>query len=321
MHTERLCWVPFHLRKEGPELLVDWVEVAPDAFRDPFFDQTIYARAREHSCPRRTTSAAELQGESGSGRPAGLIFHMSRCGSTLVAQMLAGLRGSVVLSEPSVIDRVLRGNGSLKPDLLGNMVTALVAPFSTYASVVIKFSGRAVTEHEVIRETMPEVPGIFLYRDPVEALVSLVGQSHEQLPPGLAAAGLLAPDVPVNAMRPAEFWARVIARQCEAGLDAYEKGGGRIRLFNYQQLPEAVWKCVAGLFGFSISLSDRDRMREISGRRAKSPDRRFESDGLSKRRVATPEIEAAATQFVYAPYSALENARLKAVFPDTDGMA
>ena len=40
--------------------------------------------------------------------PTGFIFHMSRCGSTLVSQMLAALPADIVVSEASVIDGALR---------------------------------------------------------------------------------------------------------------------------------------------------------------------------------------------------------------------
>ena len=58
---------------------------------------------------RQTTldDLGQMDAERGSMRPAGLIFHMSRCGSTLVGQMLAALENTVVLSEAGPIDRVL----------------------------------------------------------------------------------------------------------------------------------------------------------------------------------------------------------------------
>ena len=43
----------------------------------------------------------------------GLVFHLSRCGSTLIAQMLAALPWTVVASEPSVIDSAIRHLPSL----------------------------------------------------------------------------------------------------------------------------------------------------------------------------------------------------------------
>src|SRR5438874_313448 len=41
-------------------------------------------------------------------RPSGLIFHMSRCGSTLVSQMLAALPANIVVSEAPPIDAIVQ---------------------------------------------------------------------------------------------------------------------------------------------------------------------------------------------------------------------
>ena len=42
-------------------------------------------------------------------RPSGFIFHMSRCGSTVISQMLAALAEHVVVSEAGPIDALARG--------------------------------------------------------------------------------------------------------------------------------------------------------------------------------------------------------------------
>src|SRR6266542_3419017 len=42
--------------------------------------------------------------------PSGFIFHMSRCGSTLISQMLAALPQNIVISEAGPIDSLLRTN-------------------------------------------------------------------------------------------------------------------------------------------------------------------------------------------------------------------
>ena len=41
-------------------------------------------------------------------QPDGFIFHMSRCGSTLVAQLLATVPGHFVVSEASILESVLK---------------------------------------------------------------------------------------------------------------------------------------------------------------------------------------------------------------------
>jgi hypothetical protein len=48
--------------------------------------------------------------------PTGFIFHMSRCGSTLVSQMLASIPDNVVISEAGPIDAVVQAQATL-PDL------------------------------------------------------------------------------------------------------------------------------------------------------------------------------------------------------------
>src|ERR1041384_7884431 len=82
-------------------------------FTAPFFEQTIGQAMRHpfnllfgHSSPlaeiaARADDMPELE-------PSGFIFHMSRCGSTVVSQMLAALPRNVVLSEPAPIDQILR---------------------------------------------------------------------------------------------------------------------------------------------------------------------------------------------------------------------
>ena len=42
--------------------------------------------------------------------PTGFVFHLSRCGSTLVSQMLAALPQNVVLSEAGPINDALRAH-------------------------------------------------------------------------------------------------------------------------------------------------------------------------------------------------------------------
>ena len=66
---------------------------------------------------RYRTGLHDLDRAGGNGghiAPSGFIFHMSRCGSTLVAQMLAALPDSVVISEAAPIDAVVQlGRGLL----------------------------------------------------------------------------------------------------------------------------------------------------------------------------------------------------------------
>ena len=95
-------WAPAQIRWTPSGPLVDWCHLGDLRFADPFFEQTI-ERAMAHPFNllfRRATSLAAM-GEPAQPelKPAGLIFHMSRCGSTLVSRMLAASPENMVLSE------------------------------------------------------------------------------------------------------------------------------------------------------------------------------------------------------------------------------
>src|SRR5450755_3500141 len=86
-------WVPMRVGWEQGDPQVEWVRLGGERFIDPFFDDTIQRVLQHpfHQAFRRRTRLDEIS--EWRGRPAiaprGFIFHMSRCGSTLVSQVLA----------------------------------------------------------------------------------------------------------------------------------------------------------------------------------------------------------------------------------------
>src|SRR6476469_2135193 len=103
-------WTPVRAGARGDELIVEWRWLDDVPFREPFFTETVQlALERPFSLlfPRTTTIDA-LAGVEPGLEPNGFILHMSRCGSTLVSQMLAAVPGHLVLSEPLLVNDVLR---------------------------------------------------------------------------------------------------------------------------------------------------------------------------------------------------------------------
>src|SRR4051812_26126524 len=96
-------WMPMRVYSGDRTLMVDWCLLRRERLTDPFFEQTVERCLRRpfNLAFRRQTTVDELVAAArlGAGPPvAGLVFHMSRCGSTLVAQMLAALEEHVVIS-------------------------------------------------------------------------------------------------------------------------------------------------------------------------------------------------------------------------------
>ncbi len=190
---------------------------------------------------------------------------MSRCGSTLVAQLLAALPQNIVISEAGPVDAVLRANWHDPSITSAQRIAWLRALLSVYARprngeqhFYVKFDSWHTLELPLIQAAFPDVPWIFLYRDPVQVLVSHQRQRGSQMVPGLLPPQWLGlePAVAGRSGSLDEYGARVLQRVCHAALQHLN---ARARLINYQQLPAAVWTELAVHFGTGYTAADRRR--------------------------------------------------------------
>ncbi len=222
--------------------------------------------------------------------PSGFIFHMSRCGSTLVSQMLAALPAAIVVSEAPPIDAVVQLS-RLRPALPAEqplkVLTAMIAAFGRRRGgnerhYVIKFDACHALALPLLRRAFPAVPWLFLYRHPVEVLVSQLQMPGMQMIPQFVPSSFYGIDSFDDAE---DYYARVLAKICEAALAA---GGG---LFvNYRELPQAVFSRMLPHFGMACSESERSWPR----RRASTPRRRNSSLPMTARRSAGGRARARA---------------------------
>jgi hypothetical protein len=239
---------------------------------------------------------------------------MSRCGSTLVAQMLAALPSNIVVSEAEPLNAVVQLRGSLLQlslDQHVGVLTAMVAALGRGRSnaerhYVIKLDSWHTLALPLFRRAFPQVPWIFLYRDPVEVLVSQMRERGLQLIPGA-----LSP-CPFGiengaAMRDEEYCARVLEKICTAALDNLDFGRGLA--INYDELPEAVWQKILPHFGIACSEAEKATMRFAARRDAKAPSVEFVSDTNVKQRQATEVVRATAQRHLDKVYRALEALR------------
>jgi hypothetical protein len=287
---------------------VDWFDLGYLRFDDPFFVETVYRAERRHRdhpdmAPfRRQTPIAVLldQADMAPGiDPTGFVFHLARCGSTLVAQMLAALPEHLVLSEAPPIDAILRTRfwGGISEDervrWLRAVVSALGRSRFGETRLFIKFDAWHITELPLIRRAFPDVPWIFLYRDPVEVLVSHQRSTAALTIPGAIPAGAFGLDLASAAMLPpAEYAAQVTAAIAEAALEDLDGLG---RLVHYDQLPGALPEILSH-FGVDVSAADLARMRVVALDNAKARGMPFIPDSEGKQADASPEVRAAASR-------------------------
>lgn len=97
------------------------------------------------------------------GTVTGLIFHVSRCGSTLCRNLLDVPDGQTCLNEPDLVANAILNND---PD-----IRLFFSRMS--GKVIIKTNSWNVMKIDWLRQQFPESKTIFIYRDPLEVLASI----------------------------------------------------------------------------------------------------------------------------------------------------
>ncbi len=314
-------WLPTATSWQQSELYLHWSYFGDARLREPFFEGDVQRCMFKpfNRLFRHTTPIAKLAGWLEAHPPLpprGFIFHMSRCGSTLVSQMLAALARNVVISEASPIDDVVRAR-QMRPDLgpeqhalwLRSMIGALGQMRSgDESNYFIKLDCWHTLALPLFRRAFPDVPWVFLYRDPVEVMVSQRRMPGMQMIPGMLDAGVLGVEPSDRPPTPEQHCARVLTRICEPVLQDYSKDEGL--LVNYRQLPEAVWTTILPHFGIECSEADCAAMVAAAQFDAKMPSAPFTPDIDSKQQDATETLRAAANERlgdIYRQFEALRH--------------
>jgi len=316
----RRGWQPFALEWDagGAELL--WGCGETDA-RAPFHESTLAAlRTRPFKrclALRMPLAPARVDDLERSALPlAGLVLHESRCGSTLVAQSLKAWPGTRVVGEPALLDTALfaalagHDPGWL---LFRGTLAALCQPAGDDVRVIVKLDAWHALALGTLRARMPAVPWLFVYRDPLEVLVSHAREPGRHTVPGMLPETWLPPLAPGDVTSPVAHAARVLGALCTA----VAAHAGAANLVDYDELvahgngapPPALARDIPRHFGLDPDDADPARLAAALARDTKRPGERFEDDRASKRAAATEAVRAAADRWIAPHHAALQAIR------------
>jgi hypothetical protein len=309
-------WLPIDLGGSLPS--VRWMHVGSDPLSRPFFRETVNALRLSHPAPREyETGAWELERRT-AGYPAvfpsGVIFHMTRCGSTLLANALRASSGAIVLSEAAPFERTMSWASSPSRHWAG-IAEGLLTPLTTAVAhylgpsagkVVLKCGNVGIRALRALRRVWPRVPFLILIRDPIEVIVSNVNKRPRWIRECLDAADsrsrIFDPPAEVLASDVTELCAWGVGSFCSDALAAIDD---QCAVLDYSALSEQAVAGVGAYFGLAITDEGRLRLHDAFLNDAKRPTEAFKSDSEAKRLSASEATRASARKWVEEPYEEL----------------
>ncbi len=241
----------------------------------------------------------------------GVVFHMARTGSTLVHRLFSKIGRVQSLSEIALLDKAMSVTESWPDDERNDVLHDLVAAFRrprrpNERQFITKMTDAGASIRlPLFRQAFPEVPWIFVYREPIEVMVSVLSKPSGNIDGWYrnrtqAATRLQMPQLSSPSMWPEEFMARTLRRFCSAAVGAAKSTPpGKFLAVPYSRLPDAIWETIAPHFGVALSDKDVDVMRAEARYSAKATGPvEFKSDSELKRAQATPYMVRLANELV-----------------------
>lgn len=219
-------------------------------------------------------------------QPAGFIFHLSRCGSTLIIGCLSELDSTCVLSESPVLTGVLLDktlDEATRQQYLRCLIDLQAGVFRDRHNIVIKWNAWDIFQWNLIRAIYPQVPCIFLVRNPLEIIASHQRDAgwHMSGDPALGCvnqAFIINSELPFSFL---DFRIRVLsALLTEMQTIGNDQG---IRRLDYSQIDLKKLMDICADFDIPLNDSEAGRIKTRMAFNSKLPALRFHSDSAEKR--------------------------------------
>jgi len=313
--TELSGFLPFQMIRGNEGNALAWCDFRDVPLEAPFFIRDIVRRAFLPN-PKFVTTPLETLLEIGPSlnglQPDGFIFHMSACGSTLLANMLRAVPGNLSLGEPNVLyDLLALSRVENRLDVVklfrGGVNALGQKRLGIEEHYVIKFGSAMTLFLPLIIEAFPDVPRVFLYRDPVEVLVSNMRMPTQEWLFEAEVTGLDS-EVMTERNTALENCALALQRSIQAFINY---GLGNHLIANYSQFSPSLLERILNLFNLSATPTEIERMLAVRKNHAHGRETLFEPDADKKQRLASARLRAVAREYLQEDYTRLEAMRVR----------
>jgi hypothetical protein len=284
-------WIPYKLTGNGDQQLCHWLNTFGAPFAEPFFNETILKCIGLNGKHARTGSVSaidrvnEWADEMEDVEPTAIIFHVSRCGSTLVSQLLAMMEENTVLSEVPFLDDVLRlpfKDSGFDEPAVNSLFTSVLKFYGQKKTgkeerLFIKTDSWHIFFYEQLRRLYPSVPFILMYRRPDEVFASHRKQPGMHTVPGLIEPAIFGFDAANPVYDLDLYLANVLEKYFERCLHIVATDKNTL-LVNYNEGPISVIKKIAAFTSTALDAETLKVMEERTRYNAKRPGEVFKED-------------------------------------------
>ena len=235
------------------------------------------------------------------------IFHMSRCGSTLVTQMLATCERLYIISESTAVNAALNPDLQISVDERDRLIRSILN--SLYASrpdqcdvLIVKFRSWNIFYQQDILRLYPEVQWMFVHRNGSEVLESVLRD-----PPGwlrsrhtdrdFFAKKLDVSATELDALKDNEYATRILGAFCA---EVARNASGHSTFLDYVDIKTKLPSIVNEQWGLNLSTEEIGAMIEHTTIYSKDPSKRavFVPDSEKKQELISEESHAYADALV-----------------------
>lgn len=282
----------------------------------------------------------------------GVVFHESRCGSTLVANSLIAMNpvkhrvyseSAPPIAALKVCGQAVDGDEEESPCSIDQGAKILRdvmflmgrSSDSKEERYFFKIQSAGTQNLAIFRRAFPATPWIFVYRDPVQVMMSHFAQGSRSAvclrsrrkPPRILqrlarkrgytaleegqddASGSDDKEKDLESMGPHEYCAAHLATLTETAADHIHQSSGLGRPVNYANLPHILYEQILPAWDVPVSETEKENIQKISGVYSKGRgDMKGEwhEDSEKKEAMASPEVQEAAKIFLQRSFDQLE---------------
>lgn len=276
-------WLPYKLHN-GTD--VQWLYSGLQPYTDPFFDETI-SKCRslpENSHLKRSMSTGEMLREwsfhNHTLAPSAIIFHVSRCGSTLLAQLLGLNTNNIVLAEVPFFDDLLRARYKKGGQDMSHLLPDAVSFYAQKRRgnenrLFIKADSWHLFFYEQLRALYPGIPFILLYRRPDEVIASQEKKKGMHAVPGVIEKEIFELAPLPDYQHPPNVYVAAVLEQYYEKMQQIQAKDNNAFLVNYKEGFVAITEKVYQLTDTPLTETDREALIKRCSYDAKEPDKKF----------------------------------------------